>query len=177
MNFAERRKQAEEAGLLGSGDYLKFKEGANRFRLVSECLPHPGEYQGKRNFKWLCYVIDRADGKCKPLFMPHVIYKQIEALQMNPDYSFDTVPMPYDLTVNAENAGTKEVKYALIPARKETPITAMESQDIAKLKPLADLQKALLEKKATNGSGDPMQAPPHDDADLRGGNDGESYPF
>ena len=31
--------------------------------------------------------------------MPHTIYKQIEGLQTNPDYAFDAVPMPYDITV------------------------------------------------------------------------------
>src|SRR5262245_28795709 len=164
MNFAERRKQAEDAGLLGSGDYLKLREGANRMRLVSECLPHQGEYKGTKNFKWLCYVIDRTDGKAKPFFMPHTIYKQIEALQMNPDYGFEDVPMPYDLTVNAKGAGTKEVEYSVIPARKETPITALESLEIGKLKSLGDLQKALQEKKATNGSGQAL-APAAPDAD------------
>lgn len=156
MNFSERRKQAEDAGLLGSGDYLKLKEGANRLRLVSECLAHPGEYQGRKSFKWLCYVIDRVDGKVKPFFMPHKIYKQIEALQMSPDYAFDDVPMPYDLTVNAKGAGTKEVEYSLIPARKESPITALESQEMAKAKPLEDLQKTLMEKKA---AAHPQQSP------------------
>lgn len=167
MNFAERRKQAEEAGLLGSGDYLKLKEGGNRLRLVSDCLPHPGTYQGKPNFKWLCYVIDRVDGKPKPFFMPHTIYKQIEALQMNPDYAFDDL-MPYDVTVNADGAGTKEVRYTVIPARKESKITNAEFDAIAALKPLADLQKALKEKK---GDEKPKDAP-HDDHD-----DDDAVPF
>lgn len=59
VDFAARMKEAEKAGMLGSGDYLKLKAGANRFRLLSECLPHEGEYQGRKNFKWLCYVLDR----------------------------------------------------------------------------------------------------------------------
>lgn len=146
MNFAERRKQAEAAGMLGSGDYFKLKEGDNRFRLMSECLPHPGEYQGKPNFKWLCYVIDRRDGQIKPFFMPNVIYKGIEALQLNDDYAFADVPMPYDLTINAKRAGTIEVEYTLLPARKESPITATEHQEFAKIKPIDELQKALREK-------------------------------
>ena len=153
VSFAERRKQAEAAGLLSSGDYLKLKEGDNRLRLMSECLPHAGEYQGKKNFKWLCYVIDRTDSKVKPFFMPHTIYKQIEALQMNEDYAFEDVPMPYDLTIHAVGAGTKEVKYTLMPARKNTPITVAEQIQLGDAKPLADLKKALDEKNAAKKQG------------------------
>lgn len=168
-SFADRRKQAEAAGLLSSGDYLKMKEGDNRFRLMTECLPHANEYQGKRNFKWLCYVLDRADGKIKPFFMAHTIYKQIEALQVNEDYAFEDVPMPYDLTVHAAGAGTKEVKYTLMPARKNTPVTALEYQQLAAVKPLADLQKALKEKQAAKTA-------PIEESELPPPSD-EDYPF
>src|SRR6187401_2541760 len=99
MNFAEARRQAEAAGQIGGGDIYKYKEGDNRFRLMSDCIPHSGEYQGKPNFKWLCYVLDRRDNKVKVHFMPHSIYKSIEALQENPDYTFEALPMPYDVTV------------------------------------------------------------------------------
>lgn len=161
-NFAEARKDAEKAGLLGSGDYLKFKEGPNKFRLLSMCLPHPGEYQGRKTFKWLCYVIDRLDGKVKPLFMPHVIYKQIEALQMDDEYAFAEVPMPYDLTINAKNAGTKEVEYTVVPARKNSPVTPKELADLAAVKPLAELQAALKKEKDAPKAAEPPPPSDHD---------------
>jgi hypothetical protein len=165
-SFADRRKQAEAAGLLSSGDSFKIKEGDNKFRLLSECLPHAGEYKGERNFKWLCYVLDRADGKAKTFFMPHVIYKQIEALQVNEDYAFEDVPMPYDLTIHAINAGTIEVKYSLVPARKNTPITAVEAQKIAELKPLEERQKALRVKQQEQKQDQkPPDEPTHDNSE------------
>lgn len=160
-NFAEARQEAERAGLLGSGDYLKLKEGANRLRLMTMCLPHASDYQGKPTFKWLCYVIDRLDGRLKPFFMPHKIYKAIEALQMNPDYEFNEVPMPYDLTVNAKNAGTKEVEYALVPARKNTPVSDAEMVELDQAKPLKELQAALLEKKGVKTA--PTEPAEYDD--------------
>lgn len=147
VNFAETRKQAEDAGLIGSGDYFKFKEGPNRLRLLSECLPHPGEFKGTKNFKWLAYVLDRRDGKVKPFFMPHTVYKAIEALQMSEDYAFFDVPMPYDITVHADGAGTKEVKYSVMPAKKEIPLTASELNDLKQAKPLAELQRILKDKR------------------------------
>lgn len=175
-DFAAARKQAEDAGLLGGGDFYKYKEGDNRMRLMSECLPHTSEFQGQKNFKWLCYVLDRRDGKVKVHFMPHKIYKAIEALQVNPDYAFEDVPMPYDLTVHAKGAGTKEVEYSLIPARRETPLTNEEEMDLDRQKSLAEVQAALhdkqQQKKGSNGNGaaargySAEEPPPHDDSDT-----------
>lgn len=147
VDFGATRKQAEADGLLGSGGFFKFKEGDNRMRLMSECLPHTSVFQdGKKSFKWLCYILDRVDGEVKPFFMPHKIYKAIEALQLNPDYVFYEVPMPYDITVNAKKAGTMDVEYALIPARKETPLTEEEQDKLDHAKPLSELKQAIDEK-------------------------------
>jgi len=172
VDFGAALKQAEDAGLVG-GDYLKLKEGDNRMRLMSECLPHEGEYQGKRNFKWLCYVLDRKDGKVKPFFMPHTIYKQIVALQQNPDYEFSDVPMPYDLTINAKGAGTKDVVYTLMPARKNTDLTGAELVLLNEQKSLKELQQALREKQAKGGN----SAPPHSDDDHSGPVGDSDVPF
>lgn len=179
FHFGANRQQAEDAGLLGNGDYLKLKEGDNRLRLMSKCLPHVSDFKGQRSFKWLCYVLDRRDGKCKPFFMPHKIYKAIEALQQNPDYAFDTVPMPYDLTISAKGAGTKEVEYTLMPARKETAVTAVEYQLLADLKPLEELQQKLKEKGAQRQSAQQAERPepPPSDDDHVGPVDDDSIPF
>lgn len=154
VDFAARRKEAEKEGYISGGDRLKLQEGANRIRLVSECLPHPGEYQGRRTFKWLCYVIDRADGKAKPFFMPHTIYKQIEALQGSDDYGFEEVPMPYDVTINAKGAGTRDVEYSVVPARKNVALTGAELEQLRAMKPLEDLRAALRSKKGRDGDAD-----------------------
>lgn len=174
VDFGAARKAAEAAGLLSSGDYLKLREGDNRFRLMSRCLPHDGEYQGRRNFKWLCYVLDRVDGKVKPFFMPHTIYKKIEALQTNDDYAFTSVPMPYDITINAKGAGTKEVEYSLIPARKETALTTSEQEQLKAMKPLAELQAALKEKNAQKAGAAHDE---HDQREVLYDDDGRPIPF
>jgi hypothetical protein len=147
-SFAEARRKAEEQGYLGKGDIYKLKEGDNKIRLCSMCVPHSSMFNGTRNFKWLCYVLDRRDGKVKAFFMPHTIYKVIEALQDSEEYGFTDVPMPYDLSINAKGAGTKEVEYSLIPARKETLLTEAEREDLAQQKPLSELQERLKEKAA-----------------------------
>lgn len=172
FSFGAQRKEAEESGLLGSGDYYKYKNGDNRFRLMSECLPHTSSYKGQKSFKWLCYVLDRRDGKVRTHFMPHTVYKSIEALQENPDYTFDGVPMPYDITVHAKNAGTKEAEYTVLPARKETPLSRDEEADLAAQKPLRDVQAALQAKSgaADNGASSSHDEPPpltDDDINFR----------
>lgn len=169
VDFAKGRQEAEAAGMLGSGDYFKVKEGKNRFRLLSECLPHPGEYKGTKNFKWLCYVLDRHDGKVKPFFMAHTVYKQIEALQLDEDYAFQDVPMPYDITINAKGAGTKEVEYAVIPSPQRKALTPDEELLLDQAKPLKELQKKLREKA-------PASEPQHDQGAPASEYD-DSYPF
>jgi hypothetical protein len=162
VDFGANRKQAEDAGLLGGGEFYKYREGDNRIRLLSECLPHQGEFQGKKNFKWLCYVLDRRDGKVKPHFMPHKVYKAIEALQTSDDYAFVEVPMPYDLTIHAKKAGTVDVEYTVMPARKEVPLTRDELAEFDKAKPLADIKQALKDKQAKKGNGATPSQPERD---------------
>lgn len=145
FSFGDTFKAAEKQYNLGKGEYFKVQEGANRIRLVSICLPHEGSYQGTKNFKWLCQVIDRKDGKVKPYFMPTTVYKAIEALQTNPDYSFDEIPMPYDITINAKGAGSKEVEYTVMPSPKLVPLTAEEQKALSEAPTVQELQKKIRE--------------------------------
>lgn len=146
VDFASNRAQAEADGHLSSGGFFKFKEGDNRLRLMSECLPHTSVFDGKKNFKWLCYVLDRRDGEIKAFFMPHKVYKSIEALQLDPEYAFEEVPMPYDINVKAKGAGTKEVEYTLLPARRATALSHDEEEKLEACKPLAEVKDALDKK-------------------------------
>lgn len=164
VDFSAGRKAAERSGAIGSGVF-KVKDGANRVRLVSMCIPHQDEYQGRKNFKWLCLVIDREDGQVKPYFMPHSIYKAIEALQVTEDYSFDSVPMPYDITINAKNAGTKDVEYGVVPARQNKALTAAEEADVEKKGPIEAIQDSIRAKKAGTPAA-PSAAPDFDPDEL-----------
>lgn len=148
VDLSAARKGAEKEGHIGSGVF-KLQEGANRVRVVSDFLPNPETYKGERRFKWLVYILDRADGQIKPFFMPHSIFKMIEALQQDPEYAFDEVPMPYDVTITAKGAGTREVEYSLIAARKSVPLTADETNALDEKQPIREFQKQLREKKAT----------------------------
>lgn len=147
FDFSANRQKVEKQYNLGKGEYFKVKDGDNKIRLVSACLPHSGEYQGKPNFKWLCQVIDLVDGKVKPYFMPDRIYQNIMSLQMDEDYSFDEIPMPYNINIRAENAGTKEVKYAVIPSPKRIPLTPEQEEAIKEAPSVEELQKKISDTK------------------------------
>src|SRR3990167_2958673 len=155
FSFSDTYKQAEKDYGIGGRGSFKVKEGANRIRLMSECIPHPGSYKGTPNFKFLCYVIDRAvpqqDDKVKiqTYFMPVTIFKAIEVLQIDSDYAFSEMPMPYDLTINAKNAGTKEVEYSVIPKPK-TELTEVETIAFAGMKSIQEVQDKIREKEMNN---------------------------
>jgi hypothetical protein len=125
----------------------------------------PCEFNGTPTFKWLCYVLDRRDGKIKPFFMAHTIYKAIEGLQLKPEYAFEEVPMPFDIPINAKGAGTKEVVYTVMPARVNTPLTLAERALLTDTQPIRNLQKAIYETSGESGPADksapmPTEPPP-----------------
>jgi hypothetical protein len=140
FDFNANREQAEKEYNLGKGQSFKPKEGANKLRLVSPCLAHPGEFKGTPTFKWLCQILDYTDGQVKPYFMPDVVYKAIMDLQLDPDYSFDEVPMPYSINIQTKNAGKKEVVYTVIPSPKRIPLTAEELRAIEAAPSVEELQ-------------------------------------
>ena len=145
LNFGDARKQAEREGIIPGG-FFKVQDGSNRIRLVSRPLPDPQFIDGERRFKWLCLVIDRRDGQVKPDGMPHRVYKEIEKLQNSEDYAFTSVPMPYDLDIQVENAGKITARYSVIAARKNTPLTAEETDAVTEKGDIAEIQKALRSK-------------------------------
>lgn len=155
VDLSAARKRAEETGVLGGGNIFKVKEGDNRMRLVSECLEHPGVYNGKPTFKWFRLILDRVDGMVKRYFMPNAVFEQIEALQLNPDYKFEEVPMPYDFTVNAKGAGKKEkeVVYTVVSARANTPLMQAELAAIAEADNVRDIQRELQRAQAEKENG------------------------
>jgi hypothetical protein len=145
FNFQATEEVAQKEYNLGKGQYFKPQNGDNKVRLVSACLPHDGEYQGKPTFKWLCQVLDRKDGVIKPYFMPHKVYEQIRDYQLDPEYAFSSVPMPYDINIKTTDAGVMTAKYQVIPARTSTPLTTEEQNLITEAPSVKELQVKIRE--------------------------------
>lgn len=90
-------------------------------------------------YRYMVWIIDRSTGKFALYEMPLTIYKAIAKLQKNEEYAFDEFPMPYDITINAEKAGTKEVRYQVAAARKNTEVTPEEMAILSKQKSVEDI--------------------------------------
>ena len=151
VSLADLVKQAEKEGQIGSSVF-KPQNGDNRIRIVAGPLPHNDSYTDKksgkteRRFKWLVRIIDRADGQVKPYFMAHTVMKALRTLQEDEEFSFNEMPMPYDVVVKVENAGTRDAEYNVV-ARKETSITTEEQNAIDSLPTLETYQQQLREKR------------------------------
>ena len=167
-------QQTAEHGIGGgSSEFWKPIEGANKLRILSTpelvvsrykfgvCY-EGAEYCKKENlgpkenlsYKWLTWIIDRADGKQKLYSMPFSVTKEVTALKTSEEYAFEDFPMPYDITLNVKGAGTKEVDYSAMPSRKETALSAEELADYDKQTPVSDVIEAMKEKARKQHGGD-----------------------
>lgn len=151
VNINDLIKKAEAEYGLGKGEYFKLQEGDNKLRILSSFEPHQSVYNGKPNFKFVAWILDRRDGKIKPFFMSKTIAEYIGALQDNPDYTFDDFPMPYDITINAKGAGTKEVVYTVLAARNNTALTTEENNALIEKMPIAEFVQKLKDRDAEQG--------------------------
>jgi hypothetical protein len=120
----QEEKMKEERGR----DYFDIKEGKQQFVLLSHFAPYAQVFdnatkkyrvaeEGDTNVsvKGLCWVLQ--DGVVKSAKMPYTVVKAVKALSEDPEWDFK-FPFPHTLTLNAEGAGTKEVKYSLTPSPK-----------------------------------------------------------
>lgn len=147
FNVNETIKRAEQEYGLGKGEYFKVQEGANKIRLLSPAVGFQGSYKGQPNFKFVCWILDRKDeNKIKLYFMPQTVLDLIGGLQMSEDFAFDEVPMPYDITIMAKGAGTKEVQYSVVPSPQRIPLTGAEQQAYDEKPPIGEVIEKLKEK-------------------------------
>lgn len=125
-----------------SKDYFNIEEGKQQFVLLSHFAPlsqvfdkASGKYraaeEGDRNasIKGVCWVLQ--DGFIKQAKLPYVVVKAVRALRDDPEWEF-AFPFPHTLTLNAEGAGTKEVKYSLTPSPKKIVIPGEVMGELAK---------------------------------------------
>lgn len=152
MNINDTIKKAEKDYGLDSGAYFKVKEGSNKIRVLTEALPYQSYYKGNKTFKFVGWICDYVDGKVKLYFFPKTVYEAIGSLQVTEDYAFEDMPMPYDVSINAKNAGTKEVEYQVMPARSNTPVDQEILTQLAGKKTIEEVIAQLKENDSKNGN-------------------------
>jgi hypothetical protein len=146
MSMLENLKKLEESGKVGGSDYFKVQNGNNIIRVLTEGVYKEDNYQGRKSSKFVMFVIDRKDGKVKPYFAPYTVYKAIASLEEDPFFKFAGMPMPYDINVKAENAGTKEVNYNVQASPNKTDLTGDEIKAAQEKGSIADYVKGLKEQ-------------------------------
>lgn len=148
----ENLKKLEESGKVGGGDYFKVQDGNNIVRVLTEGIYHESEYTDQKTGKvsvtkkFVMFIIDRKDGKVKPYFAPYVIYKAIANLEADPFFAFQGMPMPYDVNIKVENAGTLKVEYNVQASPNKSEITPEELLAAKEKGSIADYVKALKEQ-------------------------------
>ena len=194
MSLIDEVNQAEkENGISNNTEYLNLQEGDNKMRILSKpeicayhflpatkknvpcygmhrnCPHHEDEGQSP-SVKWWAWVIDRVDGKIKLCKLPHKAFKQLAEYQANPDYQFESFPVPYDINLKIKNVGTKDAEYQVIPARNNSDLTKEEQEIFSKKSDVKNIVEKMKAKQAKiDGneytSKEAPQAPVHQEGD------------
>lgn len=148
-----------------NSEWLRLEQGDNKIRLVTGYEPIAKHYNPatkksvvcvgkdsgcelnhKERFqvKFLCWTIDRKDGQMKLAELPYSVITQIAKLRTSEDYGFELLP-DYDLTIKREGEGL-ETEYSVIPARKSTPLTETELEELKSKKDPTDIVNSMKEK-------------------------------
>lgn len=149
----------------GNSGWFKMKEGKNQFRLLTEPEPifenfkmgicyHQCGFEGTPKF--LARILDRADNKVKLYKIPYSIFKTIAKFEDDEDLQFSGFPMPYDVKVDAKNAGTKEVEYVVMASPKQVPVDENTLSFLNKQSPVKEvigkMQEKNIEKHKADGT-------------------------
>lgn len=177
IDLTELHKQAQKEK---EGDFYKLKEGANRMRILTqfekvETIYRGNKYAGivsdfnqpkeddKVTWRAWAWAIIRGqkpeDDELKIVQLSRAALNQIAALKVDPEYAFEGYPIPYDLTLNAKNAGTKDVEYSVVPARANTEVTEAEMAALNKEKSIPDIIAKMVDKQAGKGGEQAVEYP------------------
>ncbi len=172
MSFRDNlEKDAKEAGIGGGGRFT-WQEGKNRLRVMTEPKAHTSGFTDKMtgeqtiNTKFICYVLDRADGQIKLAFMPYKFAKGLAELEEDEVAPWGgSFPMPYDVTIEVESPGKMTVKYGAVRPTKESELTEKEREDFSSAKPIQEIRDAL-NKKQMNTASEISFTPEHDLSEI-----------
>lgn len=188
MSFADdlkKQKEDQKEHDGGGGNWFKFVEGDNVLRVLSRptvfyeafkvgiCY-HECGYKGTP--KGLAYI--HHGGAVKLARLPYTILENVAALEGDEDWSFTGFPMPYELNIKAENAGTKEVKYTVVP-KKPKPIdqSVIDELESPKFKTTDEIVEVMKQKTLEKHKADGTWAKYHGDQqdDIQADDDSIDY--
>ncbi len=154
--LTDKIDQANNSEFVSSSTgWMKIREGVNVFRILTEpevmfenfgkgiCY-HQCGFEG--NPKYLARVLDRADNKVKLYKIPFTIFETIAGFEKDEELEFSNFPMPYDVKVTAKGAGSKEVKYTVMPSLKRVNIDETVLEELKKQKSIKEVIALMQEK-------------------------------
>lgn len=171
MNNVLEEAEKEWGASGGKNEWFKIVEGANIIRILTPLVAYASHFKAgaclgkelcpicianskepdeskhnKVSVKFLCHVLNGNDIKIAQL--PYSIAKAIQTLQNDPDYAFNEVPMPYNIKIMADKAGTKEVSYTTIASPKREPVAKEILEKLAKLHTPEQIRDSMKNKRA-----------------------------
>jgi hypothetical protein len=138
-----------------TSDFYKFVVGENKIRLMS--VPVKVKQVWKEDHfefvgddvqvapKYWAWAIIRETSEMKIVKLPYSVVKLLQQLMAQEEYSFENYPMPYDLTITATGED-KERRYTVTAARKNTDITAEETEEISRKTKIEDILQKMKDK-------------------------------
>lgn len=95
----------------------------------------------KPSVKFVMYLLDKKniDNSIQLAFIPYSVIKQIEALQGNEDYGFNSLPMPYDLAIKYNPSASPADMYSTIPSPKREDIAPEILEELENKKSIKEI--------------------------------------
>jgi transposase len=164
MRWIDEREaaQAEER----SKEYFNIAEGDNRFFLLTYISPLAQVWEqaekkyrlaqeGDQNvsIKGVCWVLQ--DEQIKLAKLPYTAVKQLRAYQNDPEWGLDSFPWPHQITLNAKNAGSKEVEYSCVLSPKKAAFSEGMLNELAE----KDAPEKIIERMKEKAAEKPVDYP------------------
>lgn len=96
--------------------------------------------------KWMVWAYSYETNAYVILDMANSIASELRVYMDSDEYGFKEFPMPYDIKISVKNAGTKEVEYKVIAARKNSDIAPELMEEYEKLTPIQQVKERLQAK-------------------------------
>src|SRR3990167_9923547 len=168
MSIAENFKKTESKYGIGGGLYLKLDNGEYRFRILTQWESMAEHWIEEEKKYVVCVGIDNGcsyhgedapkddkgnpknarvrfetyvlfDGSIKIADLPYSIVKKLVGYSTDPDWAFDTFPMPYDVKVLVDKKKAPSEMYEVRPTPNRDAIKPEILEALEKKIPVSEL--------------------------------------
>jgi len=98
-------------------------------------------HKEKISVKYKTYVLVRPGNEIQTWDMPRAVFNALGNLQMTPDWEFDGLPMPYDVSVTYDPDASPNDKYKTLPSPKREEVPAEVLAELGAKEPLSDVKE------------------------------------